>query len=425
MKTSTRGCRDKPDGKPTDKGRCRLARMLSNANRPYGGNQVNGTMKKKTLEKMVACCGNHAKSGALMLLALAFFTMLAATACAHSPLMMIEDNEDGTITVTAGYSTGQMAAGKKVLLKAGRTGKVLWEGTLNEDGELACPKQTEPYTVFFDGGPGHSMEKDGIVLKAGEKAPAPASASPAHAEKAKAGPDTVTDATRIAKKNAAKGDDAPVYPQWRLPLSSDFTDDINEMLHSEAISVRNALGLVRTTSLLQCYQYHGQAKLASWIAMVKNKRKAGKKVEAHVRPVSMCMGITSGYLAADFAMRELYGNEMPVMEDFRIGSKAKMGGVWDALELVLGRRLSREHAVSGPSPDAFVFTAERLSDGRRIVFTYSDDFKKRLARFFEGMKNSDKISESEFQRIRTAVLRELITRHAHKDYGYFVILKAS
>jgi hypothetical protein len=418
MKTSTRGCRDKPDGKPTDKGRCRLARILSNANRPYGGNQVNGTMKKKRLEKMAARCGDHAKSGVLMLLALAFFTLLAATAYAHSPLMMIEDNEDGTITVTAGYSTGQMAAGKKVLLKAGTTGKLLWEGTLNEDGELACPKQAEPYTVFFDGGPGHSMEKDGIVLKTGEKAPTPASASPAHAKKAKATPNGET---RIA----AKGDDAPVYPQWRLPLSSDFTDDIQAMLHSEAISVRNALGLVRTTSLLQCYQYHGQAKLASWIAMVKNKRKAGKKVEAHVRPVSMCMGITSGYLAADFAMRELYGNEVPVMEDFRIGSKAKMAGVWDALELVLGRRLSRDHAVSGPSPDAFVFTAERLSDGRRIVFTYSDDFKKRLTGFFEGMKNSDKISESEFQRIRTAVLRELITRHAHKDYGYFVILKAS
>ncbi|MGD9160741.1 MAG: hypothetical protein PVG39_20150 [Desulfobacteraceae bacterium] len=359
----------------------------------------------------------------IMLFVMALFIMTQATAYAHSPLMLIEDNANGTITVTAGFSNGKMGTGKKIILKSASDGNVLWENTLNEEGELLCPKQAVPYIVYFDGGPGHSMEKEGIMLKAGEKAPVIPSSSGALKGK-KPGPDAVTGATRPADIDSGKADKKGLaYPEWRLPLSADFTDDIKLNLLSESLSLKNSLGLIRKTSLMQCYQYHGQIKLASIINMVKNKRKAGKKVEFHARPVSMCMGVTSGYLAADFAIRELYGKEMPVMEDFRIETRAKMDGVWDAFELILGQRLSHDRADKGPSPEAFVFTAQRLSDGKKIVFTYSDDFRKRLAGFFKGKNNPDLVPEKEFQAIRSDILKELITRHGCGDSGYFVTIE--
>lgn len=364
-----------------------------------------------------------------VLFALALSAMLWATAYAHSPLMVIEDNDDGTITVTAGFTNGQLAAGKKILLKSAAEGAVLWEDSLDENGELVCPKQPGAYIVYFDGGPGHSMEEEGIPLKAEENAPVPAS-SPVHSGQEKPVADAVTGATQLVERNRDSGGgpaagDAPAYPRWDLPLSTDFTEDIKLELLSESISVKNSLGLTRKTFLMQCYQYHGQIELASVIDMVENKRKAGKNVAFHARPVSICLGITSGYLAMDFALRELYGEETPVMGDFRIETEAKMDGIWNAFDLILGSRLSRESAADSPSPEAFVFTAERLSDGKKIVFTYSDDFKKRLVRFFEGKGNPDLVPEKEFQVIRKSILAELINRHAAGDCGYFVILESA
>jgi hypothetical protein len=373
--------------------------------------------------------GGYARGCQTALFALALFAMLSVTAYAHSPLMVIEDNDDGTFTVTAGFTNGQMATGKKILLKSTADGTVLWENTLDENGELVCPKQAEPYIVYFDGGPGHSMKENGIMPKAGEKAPA-ATSSSGNSGIETTGADAMTGATQPGKKiggnkgaaEPASGDD-PAYPRWDLPLSTDFTEDIKLKLLSESISLKNSLGLARKTSLMQCYQYHGQIELGSVIGMVENRREAGKKVDFHARPVSICLGVTSGYLAMDFAARKLYGKETPVMEDFRIGTEAEMDGIWDAFELILGSRLSRDCAVKKPSPEAFVFTAERPSDGKKIVFTYSDDFKKRLVRFFEGKNNPDRVPEKEFQNIRKDILAELINRHASGDYGYFVILE--
>lgn len=107
---------------------------------------------------------------------------------AHTPLLTVEDNEDGTIYIEGGFSDGSMAAGVKIILvekkqykgdvkKLKKEGKklynkklVLWEGKLDEDGcleEIKKPKM--PYLVIFDAGPGHTVEKKGPILTEKEK----------------------------------------------------------------------------------------------------------------------------------------------------------------------------------------------------------------------------------------------------------------
>jgi hypothetical protein len=356
------------------------------------------------------------------------FTMLAGSALAHKPLMMIEDHENGTFTVTVGFSDGESGAGAPILLKARDGGKVLWKGALNAQGELLCPKQSEPYTIhFIDDEPGHSAERDGIVLKAGEPAPTPTAPAPVPNQGGQS--DAVTGATPHARQHKAahgaatpNGNDLIPHPQWMLPLKAHFTEEIKRLLADKTVSVRNVLGLVRTTSLMQCLQYHAQSKMGALVAMAEGKVKAGKRVDFELPQAGLCVGALTGFLAMDFAIHQLYGEELPLMNDLRIESKGKMGGIWDAFDLILGRRLPRERGVMGPSPDAMVFFAERLSDGKRIVFTYDDDTKARLQRFFEGKTNPGALPKDEMSQLRQGLVKDLLGRHARKDLGYFRIL---
>ncbi|MGP1455230.1 MAG: hypothetical protein ACTTJ7_05655 [Treponema sp.] len=90
--------------------------------------------------------------------AVLFFVM---TVFAHTPLLTVEDNGDGTIFVQGGFSNGASAGGVKVYLTSVATGEKLWEGVFPDIGELDIQIPNEPYTVTFDAGPGHVVVKDG------------------------------------------------------------------------------------------------------------------------------------------------------------------------------------------------------------------------------------------------------------------------
>jgi hypothetical protein len=82
---------------------------------------------------------------------------------AHTPLLYIEDNDDGTIYVEGGFSDGSSAEGIPIRLEDSE-GNVLWNGTLDAYGtveNLSIP-DVQPYYVIFDAGPGHEVTKDGI-----------------------------------------------------------------------------------------------------------------------------------------------------------------------------------------------------------------------------------------------------------------------
>jgi hypothetical protein len=108
----------------------------------------------------------------------AFAAILAGTillcftgaAEAHKALLSVGDNQDGTISVEAGFSDGSSAAGHKIVLKDEKTGITISEQRVGEDGRLELKKPSVPYTVTLDAGEGHIVTKPGPALSASEPA---------------------------------------------------------------------------------------------------------------------------------------------------------------------------------------------------------------------------------------------------------------
>jgi hypothetical protein len=137
----------------------------------------------------------------------------------------------------------------------------------------------------------------------------------------------------------------------------------------------------------------------------------------------MCFGVTSAFLAADFAIGQLYGEAIPRTDDFSVTSKATMGGVWDALDLIFGRELPRAGATLSHTPDALVFTAVCRGKERRIVFGFAEEYHERIARFFDAKMHPDKYPDGEFKRVKNSLIRDFLRRRARGDTGYFVTVK--
>jgi hypothetical protein len=96
----------------------------------------------------------------LVLLLLILF-IAAAAAFAHTPLLMIADNGDGTLTVEGAFSTGAGAAGIDFYVKNKLEGKILLHQKFPESSTIEIEIPPEPYYLVFDGGPGHKIVKEG------------------------------------------------------------------------------------------------------------------------------------------------------------------------------------------------------------------------------------------------------------------------
>ena len=105
------------------------------------------------------------KRRATLTLAIVALVILLVTLCAsaHTPLLYIEDNEDGTIYIEGGFSDGSSAAGIAVRIEDA-DGNTLWEGVLDDFGSVESVPipEVRPYYVLFDAGPGHIVTKEGI-----------------------------------------------------------------------------------------------------------------------------------------------------------------------------------------------------------------------------------------------------------------------
>ncbi len=85
----------------------------------------------------------------------------AMTALAHTPVLMLEDNEDGTVTVEGGFSTGAGAEGVMCYVKTIKEGNILLSRQFPESSSITVQIPEEPYMIIFDGGPGHKIVKKG------------------------------------------------------------------------------------------------------------------------------------------------------------------------------------------------------------------------------------------------------------------------
>ncbi|HOO32074.1 MAG TPA: hypothetical protein PLB99_02985 [Thermotogota bacterium] len=95
-----------------------------------------------------------------------------AVVFAHTPLLLVEDNGDGTLYAEAGFSDGSGAQGIDCRLED-EDGNIIWEGKFDDFSsvEIEIPEISK-YFVVMDAGPGHVVKKEGPTKKATEEEPA-------------------------------------------------------------------------------------------------------------------------------------------------------------------------------------------------------------------------------------------------------------
>ena len=79
---------------------------------------------------------------------------------AHTPICDCYDNGDGTITCEGGFSDGGTAAGVPMRI-LDDAGKLLMEGTMNDQSDFTFTKPGGMFRVEFEGGDGHIIQIDG------------------------------------------------------------------------------------------------------------------------------------------------------------------------------------------------------------------------------------------------------------------------
>lgn len=102
--------------------------------------------------------------------------VISVMAFAHSPLISVDDNDDGTIYIEGGFSNGASASGVECIIVKDRAyngpedtfnGKeIIYVGHFGEDNSITIPKPLTPkYEVYFNGGEGHTIGKKGPELR--------------------------------------------------------------------------------------------------------------------------------------------------------------------------------------------------------------------------------------------------------------------
>ncbi len=337
-------------------------------------------------------------------------------AFAHTPYLIISDNEDGTVDITGGYSTGQSAAGTSILLKSKKTGKILYQGKLDNYGELTIIKQQEPYIIVFDGGPGHILKRDGHCLTEEEIELRKSQEEIARIQNVRA--IDVETATKLETEDGKKSGVLTVTPITQIyPLQDDF-EYVKDIL-PEPLMIQDPNGVIRVIPIMQGYRYHHGSGLEKLLKKVEATRKKSVKIDFAINDVGLCFGVTSGYLSLKFAISELYGKAIPKTDDFKIMAKGKMcSGVWDMYSIYFGRKM-RNQSVQDSAQKGLTFTAERPSTGKKVVFRYDLLAFPELNRLFLVKNNPEKFKNVDFGSLKSEVTKKLFSVN---DFSYFKVV---
>lgn len=82
---------------------------------------------------------------------------------AHSVVLKTIDNEDGTMEIFGGFSTGVSAIGAKLIIKSQIDSNIIYQNRIPKSGTLIIQIPKEPYKIILDSGPGHRLEKVGDI----------------------------------------------------------------------------------------------------------------------------------------------------------------------------------------------------------------------------------------------------------------------
>ena len=104
-----------------------------------------------------------------ILLKISLLFVFSSYLLAHSLLLSVYDNQDGTISIEGYFNTGESAAGAFIRLKAIETNEILFEQRLPDSSELTVKIPEIEYQIILDGGPGHTVIEKGIAPEGGFK----------------------------------------------------------------------------------------------------------------------------------------------------------------------------------------------------------------------------------------------------------------
>ena len=93
--------------------------------------------------------------------ALLLTLLFCISVMAHSMLLLINDNGDGTIYIETGLSTGGSAAGADLVIRERASGKPILETKVPEEGNLTVEQPKVAYTVSVSFGEGHRVTRNG------------------------------------------------------------------------------------------------------------------------------------------------------------------------------------------------------------------------------------------------------------------------
>ena len=99
-----------------------------------------------------------------LLAALIALLLVTGPAFGHTLFMNLADNGDGTVSVEGMFSTGASAANLPLYLMDENEKQIL-KIKLDKNGEAEFTIPDQPYTVFLNGGPGHTVREDGPMRK--------------------------------------------------------------------------------------------------------------------------------------------------------------------------------------------------------------------------------------------------------------------
>ncbi|RXJ57975.1 hypothetical protein [Candidatus Marinarcus aquaticus] len=88
--------------------------------------------------------------------------IMSLTLYAHTLVLNLDDNEDGTLFIQGMFNTGESAEGALVIVESLDNQEVLFKKRLPSSSELIVPMPKVAYHVVLDGGPGHTVIKEGI-----------------------------------------------------------------------------------------------------------------------------------------------------------------------------------------------------------------------------------------------------------------------
>ena len=93
--------------------------------------------------------------------------ILPVTIFAHSLIFDAFNNEDGTMEITAMFSTGASAQGATVKIISLATLETIHKKRVGKTGTIIVNIPKEAYKLILDSGPGHKVEKIGTIQPIG------------------------------------------------------------------------------------------------------------------------------------------------------------------------------------------------------------------------------------------------------------------